>query len=312
MLNLYIDSLHLKLYDFSIDTPFGYQQGQHMTESAIIEPGQFPKNVFSRILLAIHEQHIVKAPFVHALRCACAARGELEIVDVRPAGQRGETIGVREYLERWGYLKPQSKRSDVAAIGLRIKKVMKDGNRRRLIKKRLERHPHDLMVVGTVRHNHHGGILGSSLAAYLANYFRHTTLFFPEGARPFIDEATGSVALRRIVMPVENAEFYRHAAEYIKGLAALFPDTSMEVITLHAGTSFPAIETIEIPLVTWRQELRGELVVPAICALADQVRADLVVMATNGRNTISQKLIGSNTEQVLRTVSCPVLSVSVL
>ena len=102
-----------------------------MTESASSSAGPEQKNTFSRILLAIHEQHIVKAPFVHALRCVCASKGELEIVDVRPPAQRSETIGVREYLERWGFLPPESKRSDVATIGLRIKKVIKEGNGRK-------------------------------------------------------------------------------------------------------------------------------------------------------------------------------------
>ncbi|MBN1759123.1 MAG: universal stress protein [Chitinispirillaceae bacterium] len=283
-----------------------------MTEPGSSDTVSSKNNLFSRILLAIHEKHIVKVPFIHALKCAIEARGELEIVDVRPPSERSESIGVREYLERWGYLPPDSKRGDVASIGLRIKKVMKNGNRRKLIKKRMERHPHDLLVVGTERHDRHGGILGSSLAAYLAHFFRHTTLFFPEGARPFIDEATGSVSLHRIVMPVENEEFYRHASAHLKELIALFPETSIEVITMHVGTSFPAITTIEMPSVIWRQELRGEPVVESICTVADQVRADLLIMATNGRNTLSQKIIGSNTEQVLRAVSCPVLSVSVL
>ena len=80
---------------------------------------------------------------------------------------------------------------------------------------------------------------------------------------------------------------------------------------MHVGTSFPEVETTNVPSVTWRHELRGEPLVETICAFADQVRADLLVMATNGRDTIPQKIIGSNTEQVLRTVSCPVLSVSV-
>ena len=267
---------------------------------------------FSRIMVAIHEQHIVKTPFIHALRCACAARGELEVVDVRPPAERGETIGVREYLEKWGFLPPESKRSDVASIGLRIRKVVKEGNRRKLLKKRLVRHPRDLLVVGTQRHSRHGGILGGSLAACLANYFRHTTLFFPDGVRPFVDEATGAVSLKRVLMPVENGCFCRHATVHLTAMADLFPGCAVEVIALHIGSSFPEFTMPEHHAVTWHKELRSDDVVGSICSSADQTRADMVVMATNGRDTLSQKIIGSNTEQVLRSISCPVFSVSVV
>ncbi|MBN1577073.1 MAG: universal stress protein [Chitinispirillaceae bacterium] len=263
------------------------------------------------VLLALHDNRFAKMSFVHALRLAYAAKGELEIVDVRPVSERMESIGVREYLEKWGILSAESKRSDVASTGLRVKKLIKKGNQRRVLRKRLKCHPHDLLVVGTQSSGSHGGLFGKSLAAYLANYFRHTTLFIPSGARPFIDEATGDVALKRVLMPVESDFFFIPAMRHLERLLSFFPDVAIEVIALHAGGAFPKLPPCQHPRIIWREELRDQPVVEAIVMVAENFRCDLVVMSTNGRDTLAQKIIGSNTEQVLRAVSCPVVSVSV-
>jgi nucleotide-binding universal stress UspA family protein len=49
--------------------------------------------------------------------------------------------------------------------------------------------------------------------------------------------------------------------------------------------------------------------VDAILAVMDELGADLVVMTTNGRDTLHQALAGSTTERVLRKAKCPVLAV---
>jgi hypothetical protein len=254
---------------------------------------------------------MVKMPFVHALRLALEAKGELEIVDVRPHGKRNDAAGIREYLEMWGILGADSKRSDVASVGLRVKKIIKEGNPRRLLVKRLKRHPHDLLVVGTDSESNHGGIIAQSLATYLANYFRHTTLFIPSRARPFVDESTGNVFITRVVMPVETQVFFDPAAAELMKLLSYFSGSNVEVTAVHAGTSFPRIDFPADPRISWKQEVVDQPVVDAIRMVADKNRADLVIMSTNGRDTITQKIIGSNTEQVLRNISCPLLSVSV-
>ena len=47
----------------------------------------------------------------------------------------------------------------------------------------------------------------------------------------------------------------------------------------------------------------------AILAAADRLEANLIVMTTNGRDTLDQALKGSTTERVLRKAKCPVLAV---
>jgi nucleotide-binding universal stress UspA family protein len=47
----------------------------------------------------------------------------------------------------------------------------------------------------------------------------------------------------------------------------------------------------------------------AITTYAKQAEIDLIVMGTHGRNGISHLLVGSVAERVVRTASCPVLTV---
>ena len=46
-----------------------------------------------------------------------------------------------------------------------------------------------------------------------------------------------------------------------------------------------------------------------IVGLAEELRVDLIVMATHGRGFISQAILGSTTDRVLRHAPCPVLIV---
>jgi nucleotide-binding universal stress UspA family protein len=54
--------------------------------------------------------------------------------------------------------------------------------------------------------------------------------------------------------------------------------------------------------------IRSGDAVDEIIAYADEVSADLIVMATHGRTGLSHMLMGSTAEQVIRRASCPVLT----
>jgi nucleotide-binding universal stress UspA family protein len=55
-------------------------------------------------------------------------------------------------------------------------------------------------------------------------------------------------------------------------------------------------------------EVRIGDAVEEIIRYADDVNADLIVMATHGRSGLSHILMGSTAEQVIRKASCPVLT----
>ena len=56
-------------------------------------------------------------------------------------------------------------------------------------------------------------------------------------------------------------------------------------------------------------EQRSGEVVAEILAAADRLKADMIVMPTEGAKGIVEMLRGSTTQQVLRRAPCPVLAV---
>jgi nucleotide-binding universal stress UspA family protein len=44
-----------------------------------------------------------------------------------------------------------------------------------------------------------------------------------------------------------------------------------------------------------------------ICRVAAEEKADLIVMATRGHDSLADRVLGSNTERVARHAPCPVL-----
>jgi len=264
-----------------------------------------------RVIVAVHDNRAAVLPFVHALRIAFAAHGELEVVDVRPEAERINSIGIRKYLERWNLLPEGAKRGDVTDAGLRVQKVVRSGNKKSLIKKRIKSHPHDLLVIGTEEKSTRAGLFSSSLAGYLAEYFRLATLLIPFGSRPFVDETSGDVALKRVLVPVKDVRFFECAMQQLEKLLAALPDVSLEVTGLHVGDTFPALPSVTHERIHWKTALFTGEVAHVIAAQADALCADLVIMATQGRDTLVRTLAGSKTEQLLGLVSCPVLSVAV-
>lgn len=265
-----------------------------------------------RVIVALHSDPTVILPLVHGLKLAYVTRGQIEIIDVRPSGERYEPAKVRRILEQWAILPEGSERADVAQIGLKVKKISKEGNQRKILQKRLRANDHDLLVVGINNEAAPYKLLGYTLPEYCASYFNRETLFFPSNGRSFIDASTGEIALKRIVIPVENNRFYEPAAmKVLELLRILSIKGAVEVTAVHAGTVFPPIKRIIHKQVRYKDITSKESVVEAICSTVDTMNADLVIMVTTGRDTMTQKIIGSNTEQVLRKINCPVWTISI-
>ena len=112
-------------------------------------------------------------------------------------------------------------------------------------------------------------------------------------------------------------------------MAALFARTfSAEVVVLHVATrstlrslGTPAPETAEVPTeAAVARFCRAEFaptplsvrvetgtVWDRICRVATEERADLIVMSTRGHDSLADRVLGSNTERVVRHAPCPVL-----
>ena len=82
---------------------------------------------------------------------------------------------------------------------------------------------------------------------------------------------------------------------------------------LHVGNSntMPALRTPDVPGWTWTKELRTGEVIEGIVKSAKENKADLIALATDGRNGFLDALRGSHSERILRYGVAPLLTIPV-
>lgn len=276
--------------------------------------GDFSNQRPFSIILAIHGHSDPLPPFVHALCLTCATKGELEIVDVRKERINQSGVSVRKTFEKWRKLPAGSKREDVGKMGIRIKKTITKGSIKKEIRKRLRESYHDILIIGTETRKGISYLFDQDLAEYLAQSFRQTTLYVPLKAKPFADSETGQVSLKKILLPIAEETSPEPPFEMLQRILKFFPETSPDVIGVHLGEYFPYISGNFLKGLSWREitESPGnESISHLIARSAYNEKVDLIIMSTNGRDTLPEKIMGSVTENVVRMAPCPVLAVAV-
>jgi nucleotide-binding universal stress UspA family protein len=271
-------------------------------------------NNFSlRIIHPVHEHSSDDLlAFKHALAIAHAACGEIEIIDVRDSHDVYESFSVRGVLEKWGILPPNSERQDVGKLGLKVTKIVRKGEMKKFVSHRMEKHPHDMLVIGTHERHGLGALFGQDLAEYLADAFRQTTLYVPAKTRPFINPETGVPSLKKVLIPIAVDPSPELSFSFLHMLLGIFHLDSVQVMGLHCGEAFPEPSTDLITGLYWKEILTNGAVVTAITEAAHSNSVDLIIMTTQGRNSLPKKIMGTITEHVLNTSPCPVLSIPVM
>jgi nucleotide-binding universal stress UspA family protein len=269
-------------------------------------------NLSLRIIHPVHGRSSDEVlAFKHALAIAHAARGEIEIIDVRDSHDAHEGFCVRGVLEKWGILPPNSERQDVGKLGLKVTKIVRKGEMKKFVSHRMEKHPHDMLVIGTHERHGLGALFGQDLAEYLADTFRQTTLYVPAKATPFVNPDTGETSLNKILIPVAIEPSPDMSFAILQTLLRIFHRDSVQVIGLHCGDSFPKLPPSLLADISWKEVLATGGIVDAITETARSNKADLIIMTTQGRNSLPKKIVGTITEQVLHASPCPLLSVPV-
>ena len=93
-----------------------------------------------------------------------------------------------------------------------------------------------------------------------------------------------------------------------EGVVAPMPPPDPEALRASAHQQ---LERLEVPQANVRAERRLEQgdAVSEILRVAQEARADLIVLGTHGRTGLGRLLMGSVAEQVVRRAACPVLTV---
>jgi len=175
----------------------------------------------------------------------------------------------------------------------------------------LEQHPAELVVLTT--HGHKGlpqwfcGDNGRPLASTATT----STLYIPEGCEGFVDRSNGEVSLRRVVIPVDHHPNAQPAVDTAIQLAWMLDCKQVEFVLVHVGDDMrrPQLHLKSEKDWTWAWSVTEGDILSGVLAAVEHYAADLVVLATAGREGVFDALRGSTSERIMRAVSCPVLSV---
>jgi nucleotide-binding universal stress UspA family protein len=269
------------------------------------------------IVHATDLQRTSDGAFQHALRIAVAERAHLRLVHIHDrqheaAAHLADFPHVRETLARWGLLPAGAATADVAdKLGLEVSKAEATASQPEMgLGRLLAKAAPQLVVLGTRALGGLDHLRQGSFSEALARHTHAPVLFVPEGARGFVGADDGAVRLANVLFPV--AAQPSPAVAVLAGLRlidALGAAAQAHVLHVGAEGSMP-----QHRLDTGRPHaelVRQGPLVDTIVEVAEEVDADLIVMATQGHDSLVDALRGSTTEQVLRRAARPLLSVAV-
>lgn len=256
-----------------------------------------------------------QAAFGHALSVSLRRETGLTLLHAAAGKPSKDTWtgfpSVRGMLERWGLLEADSPRSAVfEELKIKVQKVVLGTDKPlKAILEYVSLHSVDLIVMATQGRDGISRLLEGSTSEPLARQSQTMTLFVPQGARGFVDPATGEIDVDRIVVPVSSTPRPDAAIQFSTRVAQASSNEHAVITLLNVGGDRHDLELDmpEDPALSWQVERREGDVVDQILDVAS--KADLIAMVTEGRHGILDAFRGSTTERVVRNAKCPVLAV---
>ncbi len=249
--------------------------------------------------------------FAHALAIALVRGSKLTLLHAGGGADEWDRFPhVRGTLERWGLLEPGSSRNDVfEKLSVQVKKVnLAKSSSVSAVLDYLSSDPSELIVTSYDAHRGITGISRDATAEDLARKSDAMALFVPSKGRGFVSAEDGSLSLRRILVPIAAEPAPAFAIEAARRIAHLLGDPPVEIVLLHVGEGAPTIDARDDAHVRFELRTESGEVIDSIIEVAEEIGADLISMATDGRNSLGETLRGSHTERVARRATCPVLA----
>lgn len=256
--------------------------------------------------------------FDHALAIARLRQAKLTILHVANKNltrkEWEQFPAVRKTLTQWGLLEEDASRQAVKEkLGIEIKKVdLLFNDVKKAVLEYLKVSPSDLLVLGTEGRKGLMQWIHPSLAEMLARKTKTKTLFISHDAKPFITHETGESQLQKILVPIAATPDPTAVVEYATRTArTLGVDSPVEIILLHVGKKekMPKVDRASDPLIRWKDVHRKGAVAQEIVQVASNKKVDLIMMATQGHDSIADFFKGNVTEQVLRNAPCAVAAI---
>jgi nucleotide-binding universal stress UspA family protein len=255
--------------------------------------------------------------FAHALAITVASNSELQLLQVRSAGDAffSQTQGlrqVRDQLVRWKMLAENAPYDRwESELDILVQSVsVAARNARTGILEFLEDRPSNLVVLATHEYKTLTRWLDVPIHRSVLRQLRTMSLFLREGARGFVDPETGALALKTVLMPIDGALPSVAAFRRVEAMIKLVR-SGASVKLLHVGDSAPELvdengDPLALPVI-----VRTGPVVDTILRAAEEFEADLIAMPTAGRQGLLDAVRGSTSARVLDDARWPLLAVPV-
>ena len=281
------------------------------TPETMNETRLHPERTINTIFIPSDFSEASETAFVHALRLALAAKAMLTVLHVDPSVNDDwhNFPGVRGTLERWKLIPEGSSKSDVVHLGIDVRKIIapsKDPVKACL--DYLSIHDADLIVLAIQQREGIMRWLGKSVGEPIARGAKQMTLFIPNGVDGFVAFEDGSIHLKNILIPVADKPDAQPAVEVVTRMIERL-DLPAGTVTLLRVSPNGEPKPLHLPQdSTWKWTEIVEQGDPAsvILKTADSIKADLIVMTTDGPDGFLDGLRGSTSERVLSKAKCPV------
>jgi nucleotide-binding universal stress UspA family protein len=254
--------------------------------------------------------------FVHALKLAILFNAELDLFHVEPDNTQTDWHwgpNVRGTLERWGVLPAGSTDADLEARGIRIRRSTASGIAadQAIFNEMANTHA-DLVVMATHGRAGLARWLQPSISVPIATKGAVPVLLVPPGERGFVDPKTGHTGLDRILVPVDKTPNPKLAWDNAVAFLKTVGGDHTQIATLHVGGELAEAKQlfVEGRDVEHFTPPTGDPVT-VIAAQSAAWNADLVVVATEGRQGFMDGVRGSTVERMIGVVAAPLLIVPV-
>jgi nucleotide-binding universal stress UspA family protein len=235
-----------------------------------------------------------RAAFVHASALAAVSRSRLVSVHGNaPPDTASQLPDARELATRWGQPIDHSRLCHECCD--EVEDTVIDA---------ITKLEPGLVVLGTHARHGLGALLHPSVGEALARNLAVPALIVPNRSRGFVDAQTGAIDLHHVLIPAGDVAQARRGLAAARELLALARVTGAELELLHVGDDVPAMADLGVRVTRVAGALDA-----AILTVADQRRSCLIVMPTQGHDSLVDVMRGSHTEHIIRDAGCPVLSV---
>lgn len=250
-----------------------------------------------------------------ALRLVVSGAGRLELLHVHNPGQTVDWMqlpSVRSLLVRWGRLTVDDGVGAYQRLGVEV--VPRGLPSLDLVEPLLDALATSLPQLVVLPTEGRGGLARfaeASVAEAVARRLPVPALFVREGARCFVDPDSGTVSLRRVLIPVSSAASFHHALGAAMALVESYDAAPTEFVVVHVGEreAMPTLHLPDDPRWSFRVDVRGGRLETELVSAASAHDVDLIAMSTRGHDELADELRGSHTEVVVRHAPVPVLAV---